>query len=162
MNDAERLEKAIELVVMLYRGKLDKSGNPAVLHPLSVMDKFPPSEHRLRTIAVLHDVLEDFGPSAEFIDLFSRPAEPELILTLGVLTKVVGKKYGDYIREIGESGRLDAIRVKLADLEHNLSRASGIPDEQERNRLVQRWTKARTYLLERKEKFDGDAGKGLY
>ena len=154
MTDAERLEKAIVLVVMLYRGKLDKARNPAVLHPLSVMDKFPPSELRLRTIAVLHDVCEDFTINTallrDWLELDARE-----INAIGFLSKQT-ETYDQYIHFIGHCEYHEALLVKLADLEHNLSRASGIPDEQERNRLVQRWTEARTYLLERKEKFDAE------
>ena len=51
------LDLAIHIASKAHLGQVDKAGAPYILHPLRVMMKVSPDEHRI--VAVLHDVVED-------------------------------------------------------------------------------------------------------
>ncbi len=51
------LEKAIAIAVEAHRGQQDRYGAPYVLHPLRVMARVEMTAQK--TVAVLHDVVED-------------------------------------------------------------------------------------------------------
>jgi len=56
-ENANLLEKAIQLAVEAHRGQRDKAGQPYILHPLRVMLRMGTDGERI--VAVLHDVIED-------------------------------------------------------------------------------------------------------
>ena len=114
-----KLGQAISIAANAFEGKFDKSGEPYILHCLQVMnnvDKWNDTE--LKIIAVLHDLIED--TNWELDDLYVRlNASRRVITALDLLTHEEGVPYDTYIDEICNSQ--DAIRVKMADLEHNSS-----------------------------------------
>jgi len=108
------LEDAIALAVQAHRGQRDKAGQPYVLHPLRLMLKLETEEER--TVAVLHDVVEDTPWTLEKLREagYSEP----VLRALDHLTKREGESYEAFIERL----RPDALarRVKLADLEDNM------------------------------------------
>jgi (p)ppGpp synthase/HD superfamily hydrolase len=82
------LESAIALAVEAHRGQLDKSGRPYILHPLRVM--FRCTTDLERTVAVLHDVVEDTGRT--FDDLRRLGFSEEVIAALDGVTKREGSR----------------------------------------------------------------------
>ncbi|WP_342379166.1 HD domain-containing protein [Myxococcus stipitatus] len=108
------LEDAIALAVEAHRGQRDKAGQPYVLHPLRLMLKLETEEER--TVAVLHDVVEDTPWTLERL---RERGYPEAVLrALEGLTRREGESYEAFIERL----RPDALarRVKLADLEDNM------------------------------------------
>ncbi|WP_338869845.1 HD domain-containing protein [Myxococcus stipitatus] len=108
------LEDAIALAVEAHRGQRDKAGQPYVLHPLRLMLKLETEEER--TVAVLHDVVEDTPWTLERLRERGYP-EPVLRALEG-LTRRKDESYEAFIERL----RPDALarRVKLADLEDNM------------------------------------------
>jgi len=74
---------------------------------------------RQRDLGVLHDVLEETNSDQKVIDLILSVFDQEFVDDLLLLTHSEGR-YRKYIQKLAESGRADAIAVKLADLEHNM------------------------------------------
>jgi len=108
------LAKAISIAAKAFESKLDKSGEPYILHCLYVMDKQTTITRKI--IAVLHDLVED--TDWDFDQLRTYGFGDSVIIPLRLLTHDhVQKTYDEYIKEI--STNEDARAVKLADLEHN-------------------------------------------
>jgi (p)ppGpp synthase/HD superfamily hydrolase len=87
------------------------------LHSLHVMSKV--EGNRRKILAVLHDVIEgsdDRTSILEMLSVFGSDVVDDLLL----LTREEGNRYRKYIQILAESERIDAITVKLADLEHNM------------------------------------------
>ena len=108
------LEDAIALAVEAHRGQRDKAGQPDVLHVLRVM--FRCETELERTVAVLHDVVEDTGRSPD--DLRRLGYSEEVLAALDCVTKRQGEDYAAFVERAAANPL--ARRVKLADLEDNL------------------------------------------
>ncbi len=128
-----RLDQAISIAARAFEDKFDKSGDPYILHCLQVMnnvDKWNDTE--LKIIAVLHYLIEDTEWSIVGL-IREYKASHRLINALIELTHVKGVPYDTYIS--GICLNQDAIKVKMADIEHNSSilRLKGIrPKDLER------------------------------
>ena len=108
------LEKAIQIAVSAHAGQVDLHGEPYILHPLRVMHKL--SSVKDRTVAILHDVVEDSDWT--LFKLAEEGFPEDLLATLAKLTKSRGENYLEsYIPRIKDDPR--ARRVKLADLDDN-------------------------------------------
>ncbi len=73
------LEDAVQLALDAHRGKVDRIGEPYILHPLRVMARVNTDTERI--IAVLHDVIEDTDITLD--DLRSRGRSEELAAATG-------------------------------------------------------------------------------
>lgn len=140
MNDHSTLDKAIIVATHAHKGQVDKSGQPYILHPLRVMLKVPSS---LRTVAVLHDVIEDTPLTKNDLSFVGS----DDLNTIMALTQGEDERYYDYIERLSEDPR--AVIVKLADLEDNmlLERMKGIDKPWS---LMKRYSKAHYILSEKK------------
>ena len=114
MTDYELLEKAVGIAVEAHQGQKDRYGLPYILHPLRVMARV--DEAREKTVAVLHDVVEDTDWTLE--DLKKEGFPDPLLHALDCITKREGEPYEKFV-ERSASDPL-ARRVKLADLEDNM------------------------------------------
>lgn len=115
MKHSVYLEKAVRLAAVNHEGQVDKGGSPYIFHLLRVMEKMPDDD--LKTVAVLHDMLEDTDVSEEKMQEEGIPQR--LIAILKILNK---KQYGDYDEYIDHVARdRAAARVKMADLEDNMN-----------------------------------------
>lgn len=119
------LEKAISLSVDKHKGQVDKGGMPYILHPLYVMTKMDTEIEKI--VAVLHDIVED--TDVTFKDLKGVGFSDEVLIALECLTRENDEDYLSYIDRV-KTNRI-AIKVKLADLEHNmdLRRIKELTDE---------------------------------
>lgn len=111
-----KIDHAIRLAEHAHRGQFDKSGRMYILHPLWVMQHVPDGED-YQVVAVLHDVVED---NSEYtIDSLRRKGLTDIQAeALDLLTHKKGISYVDYIKGIKPNEI--ALKVKLADLTHNL------------------------------------------
>jgi (p)ppGpp synthase/HD superfamily hydrolase len=115
-----------------HHGQLDKSGKPYWQHPLRVMYRL--GEHATeaeRHAALLHDVIEDCPVTYD--DLRARGYSEEVIEIVRLVSKDPrdGMTYRQWTTAIAESGNVQAMRVKLADLADNMSpaRLKSLPPE---------------------------------
>ncbi len=115
-------EIALRIAVEAHMGQRDKNGMPYILHPLAVASKVDDLE--LKTIAILHDTIEDTDVTADF--LLERGIPKDIVEVVELLTKPKNEQYESYLRRVKENPKAKA--VKLADLAHNTdpSRVSGL------------------------------------
>lgn len=135
-------KQAFKLAYRAHEGQVDKEGIPYILHPVMVADAME-TEHEVVT-ALLHDVVED---SFVTVDMLREQGFPETVVeAVQKLTRPAGMEYLEYIR-----GLLDnplAVKVKRADLLHNLMPEREIP-EKDSLRLHKRYDAALEILKDR-------------
>jgi (p)ppGpp synthase/HD superfamily hydrolase len=135
MND---LTTAIRLAAEAHDGKIDKGGDPYILHPLRVM--LAQEDNQTRIAAVLHDVAEDWEDGWRRI----REAgfDRQIVEAIDALTHRKGEDYFAYVDRAGANTLARA--VKLADISDNLSPGRLTDAPQER---IERYLKARSLLM---------------
>ena len=121
----EVFETALEIAVKAHKGQVDKNGVAYILHPLAVAAQLDTLE--LKTIAILHDTIEDTDVTAEY--LLEKGIPKKIVDTVLLLSKPKDEDYESYLRRVKENPLAKA--VKLADLAHNTSpeRASGLNEK---------------------------------
>ena len=126
------LENAIAIAVEAHQGQKDKAGHPYILHPLRVMFRVETEDER--TVAILHDVVEDHG-DVWSVDKLRQSGFPQRILdALDCVTKRKGETYEQFVER--SASNPIALRVKLADLEDNMDiRRLNDVTEKDRERL---------------------------
>ena len=131
----QMLNAAISLAIALHAPQKDKAGLPYILHPLTVM--LDMETNLERTVAVLHDTVEDTGYSLESCrDMFGN----EVADAIDAISRRPGEQYFDYIKRCKLNPL--ATKVKLADLKHNSSPARiNVLPEKDRD-VVKRYEKA--------------------
>lgn len=138
-------EKAFELVEEIFKDKVDKGGNSYINHLTKVASKLKCEKEK--TIALLHDVIEDSDLSE--CDLLKMGYPKDVVDAVIILSRKDNETYSDFIKRIACSKNLSAIKVKLADLEDNmdLNRISK-PTEEDINRVEKRYKPAYATLNE--------------
>ncbi len=121
----EVFETALEIATKAHKGQVDKNGVAYIAHPLAVAAQLDSLE--LKTIAILHDTIEDTNVTAEY--LIERGIPKELVEVVQLLTKPKDEDYESYLKRVRENPMAKA--VKLADLAHNTSpeRAGGLNEK---------------------------------
>ena len=135
-----KLERSINLAVMVHQGQVDKGGEPYILHPLRVMLSMKTLEGQI--VGVLHDTIED-RPKFTLDSLVkTEDVSDEIRDALDAITRGSQESYDDYITRVSENPL--AREVKIADLRDNLhcNRVRNIPQ-----RLSARYIKALARLL---------------
>lgn len=106
-----------------HKGQIDKSGVPYIEHPKAVAELLDdPTESEYRA-ALLHDVVED--TDYELADLLRIGFSPATVVIVDLVSRRKDESYFDFIRRTRDSGNASAIKVKLADIAHNLDPARG-------------------------------------
>ena len=125
MNENEIFETALEIALKAHKGQVDKNGVSYILHPMAVAAQLDTLE--LKTIAILHDTIEDTNVTAEH--LLERGIPKNIVEVVQLLSKPKDEEYESYLRRVKENPL--ARQVKLADLAHNTSpeRASGLNEK---------------------------------
>lgn len=120
MTEADRLQKAIELAVKSHAGQYRDNGEPFILHPMRVMMGVDTLQEK--TIAILHDVVEDTNVTISNIQATLGLDDLSCIVrTLCILTHNT-HSYDTYILLISKTPQ--ATKIKLADLKDNLNMLS--------------------------------------
>jgi len=114
MNELELLEKAIVIAVGAHKAQKDRYGAPYVLHPLRIMARVETT--REKTVAILHDVVEDTEWTFEKLRQEGFPED--IISALDCLTKREKEPYEDLVKRAAANPL--ARRVKISDLEDNM------------------------------------------
>jgi len=134
------VETAIWIALHAHEGKLDKAGNPYIMHPLRVAIKLQAEDEIIA--AFLHDVVEDSEITID--DLKKAGFNDNILRIVLLLTKKNDDNYYDYINRI--KSYPPAVRVKLADLEDNMNLMrikNPEPNDYER---IEKYNKAYEYL----------------
>ena len=138
----EVYDRCHEYAARKHAGQLRKDGTPYIAHPEAVAEQFNYGD-KAKTVAILHDVLEDTDATEEEIWLLG--CDDEIVNAVKALTHDKNAlTYMEYIKSI--SGNPIARMVKLADLRHNLSTIDSIEDESCREFLRKRYQKAMAFL----------------
>jgi (p)ppGpp synthase/HD superfamily hydrolase len=137
-----------EFIKKAHAGQTDKVGDPYWNHPVAVALLLPPeaSEAELHA-ALLHDVVEDTPTTIE--DLRQMGYTEEVLTIVQLITRPKGPDRPtcmDWIRSIAASKNISAIRVKLADNQHNslAERIERLPPEE--RSISDRYARARRIL----------------
>lgn len=126
------ISEAIAFATKMHHGQFDKAGHPYILHVLKVMYLLKTTDEQLMAIGVLHDVVEDcFAHDHEtgYAALKAIGMPKRVIDGVRILTKVPNQTNEEYLAGVKSS--MDTIRVKLADLRHNMDprRLKGIAEK---------------------------------
>lgn len=134
------LIRAFFIMIKAHRGQKDKAGKPYFIHPLTVALRV--RGIRVKTVALLHDVIED---NKDYTYKDFSFLDEEQLEALKLLTHKKEDSYFDYIKKI-KFNKI-AREVKLSDLEHNsdLSRLKKV-EEKDIKRL-NKYNKAKQLLL---------------
>jgi len=108
------LKLALKIVQESFANKTDKAGEPYINHLLRVCEKCPSED--LKTIALLHDLLEDCPEWNE--SMLREFSKYSVVDSVVALTHKPNQTYYDYISQILENE--NAISVKLCDLQDNM------------------------------------------
>lgn len=115
-HQLQRLAHALATVA--HAGQSRKGeGEPYVRHVERVAGRV--GGWRAKTIAYLHDLIED-TPITE-ADLLRIGFPADVVRDVVALTRLGGETYTEFISRTLDTGSEDALRVKLADLQDNLT-----------------------------------------
>ncbi len=106
------VDRAYLLASKYHALQFDKVGVPYIHHPLTVASLVESEEEK--TVALLHDTLEDTALSPSVLE---RHFSPAVVEAVRLLTHPEGEDYFDYVRRVAKNPLARA--VKLADLTHN-------------------------------------------
>ena len=107
------LQRAIDIAVAAHRLMEDPPGEPYILHPMRVMQRF--SDPAFQAVAILHDTIERAGVTAS--DLQEAGLGKPIIEAVELLTHRDGVTYCEYVIALQPNPLARA--VKLADLQDN-------------------------------------------
>ena len=113
------INKIEQIAREAHEGQKRWNGDEYITHPIRVSEKMP--NDKLKAIALLHDVMEDTDYSMS--ELIGKGVDKKIVQTLCFLTRCENQTYSEYINQIIKSIDIntDAVIVKIADLEDNLS-----------------------------------------
>jgi hypothetical protein len=134
--------KALATATDALHGVLDKAGKPMVSHAIAVAETMP--DEISTVVALLHDVIED-SPLTRHSLVF-RGFPDEVVEAVEALTRQPEEDYFVYLGRIKLNGL--ALRVKLADLEHNCD-LTRLPSVCSVDRVrLEKYRRARDFLLD--------------
>jgi (p)ppGpp synthase/HD superfamily hydrolase len=107
------LQTAIDFAKKALDGQTDEKGEPYFNHAMRVMEKMDTDEEK--TVAILHDVLEDTQNTA--YDLKDAGFPKNIIECVEQLTRENDMTYFEYIDDISTNDICS--KVKLAEIEDN-------------------------------------------
>lgn len=121
------LDKAIAITAVAFEGKLDKGGQPYILHCLTVMHGVKELGSMAMQAAVMHDLIEDTKWTLD--DLKKEGFDEEVIKIVERLTHLPTDSYDEYLDKIAPCKLSRAI--KMQDLTHNsqIHRMKGLQDK---------------------------------
>ena len=119
------LPKALDIALQAHVDQIDQQGKPYIGHLLRVAARVSDS-HESMTVALLHDIVED--TYVTLTELREQGFPPAILDAVRALTKMPSETYFEYIEGI-KSNPL-ALKVKLADLQDNLSPERRFPGDE--------------------------------
>lgn len=118
LTNSSNISKILEIAEEAHKGQTRKIGKdkglPYIIHPKRVAENF--SDETLKSIALLHDVIEDTKITAS--DLLEKEVPKEVVSAVECLSRKENENYLDFILRI-KKNKL-AVNVKIADIEDNM------------------------------------------
>ena len=136
--------RAMQIAYAAHHGQADKAGVPYIFHPLHLAEGM--DEEISCCAALLHDTVEDTEITLEAL---AAEFPAEVVEAVRLLTHDPDTDYFDYVRQIRSNPI--ALKVKLADLQHNsdATRFAGVEVPEARiGYFRDKYTKAKAILLE--------------
>lgn len=106
----EVFETALEIAVKAHKGQVDKNGMSYILHPMAVAAQLDSLE--LKTIAILHDTIEDTDVTAEY--LLDRGIPKNIVETVQLLSKPEDEDYESYLKRVKANHEARRKKYELA------------------------------------------------
>lgn len=133
MNN-KQLQLALEIATLAHKNVERRNGDPYIFHVLRVANNTKYIRTKLqKTVALLHDVIEDTPFDADF--LREKGISQEVLNVLALLTHNRDDSYEEYIDRVCTN--LDAMVVKLSDLTDNLDQGTlPVITERDRERFI--------------------------
>lgn len=101
-----------------HHGQTRRDGRtPYFDHCEQVAYRLDPEDHIGKSVAYLHDIIEDTEETSE--SLLEKGVHPQVVRAVVALTKVEGEVYLDYLMSVKKNEI--ATRVKIADMISNLA-----------------------------------------
>lgn len=120
INDPNEYNKALSLVTLLFKEKVDKEGMPYIGHLKRVSDSL--DNPKTKIAGLLHDTVEDID-GITYEDLLNIGFDKDVVeMVKLVTTEDKTKPYHDKITSIIESGNIEAIKLKYADMSDNYNK----------------------------------------
>lgn len=128
------------VTALAHQFDVDKGGKAYFLHCLAVMNnarKFGVTSEVSLALAICHDVKEDHPEMVQHLLMHAKAfgVLEEFESGLDLLTRREGERYEDFIQRLIDAHRIDLIRIKKGDLQHNscITRLKGVrPSDLER------------------------------
>lgn len=137
--------KALILAYQAHHGQVDYNGIPYVFHPVHLAEQM--DDEISCCVALLHDVVEDTDIT---LDQLAKEFPQEVIKPLNLMAHQKDEDYFEYIRKIKTNPI--AVKVKLADLNHNSDQSRCIGSSLSQEQLTYwktKYAKARAILEEK-------------
>lgn len=145
-NSDNLIYKALEIVTTLFECDKDKGGMPYMLHILYVYKHVSSMEEKV--VALLHDVIEDKDVTCD--DLIEVGFPQKIVNDVVTLTRVKPIEYKDYVENIIINGSVEALHVKLADVENNMDISRILnPTVEDIDRVKRRYVPTHEKILNR-------------
>lgn len=136
-REDDLLDKAIILVNDLFKNVTDKQGKPYIEHLYYVSNNLENYEEKV--VGMLHDVIEDTYVDKDLLLAFGFPKN--IVESVLLLTRNKEISYNIYIENIIKSNNLIALKVKKADMMHNMNKERlNRLDENTRKKLEKKYT----------------------
>ncbi len=135
-------ELALRLATEVHIGQTDLSGHPYIEHIKRVGDKGSTMEEVI--VGYLHDVLEDDAAHPETVEHLKMLFDIQIVEAIKCLTRPSDMDYMDYIKQIKLNPL--ATKVKINDLEDNLSPKRMLKETPGSVRRREKYEKALEYL----------------
>lgn len=146
--------RALELVNILFKDIKDKEGQPYIGHLIRVSEKL--ENKNTKVAGLLHDTIEDIS-GITFNHLRGLKFNEEILELIRLVTKKQSKeklskeekklKYHREIMNIINSGNIEAVKLKYADMSDNFNEERmTLLDEQTRIRLKEKYQEEIKYL----------------
>ena len=132
--------KAMVLAYNAHHDQFDKGGVPYIFHPIHLAEQM--DDEISTCVALLHDTVED---TTVTLEVLAKDVPAEVVNAVRLLTHDADVEYFDYVRAI--KANPIAVKVKLADLEHN-SDPTRISNQGNAEKRRQKYAAAKKILLE--------------
>ena len=135
--------KAMNLAYEAHHGQYDKGDVPYIFHPIHLAEGM--DDEVSTCVALLHDTVEDTDVTLEQL---AQAFPKEVVDAVALLTHAEGVDYFDYVRGIRQNPI--AVKVKLADLQHN-GDPERICNQGNQEKRREKYAAARKILTEKDE-----------
>ena len=130
------------------KGQKDKKGFPYMSHINDIAYRVAYLGEQYEIVGLLHDSIEDAHDDKsrnEIEGLIKSSFEQDIVDAIYAMTKTSAEDYfEDYLPRLKKNKI--ALKVKIADSSHNLSKAHLIKDKDEKDELRQKYIKVLNYL----------------